>query len=63
MQKKQIVLIGIFILILIFMVQNTQSAVINLLFWNLSIPIILLIAIILVIGILSGIYLGRNKKV
>ena len=63
MKTKEIALIGSGIVILVFMVQNTQTAGINFLFWNLSMPIIILMAIVMVIGIVIGIYLGRNKKI
>lgn len=62
MQKNQIAVIAASILILIFMVQNTEPAAVNFLFWTLSMPIVVLIAIVLFIGIGLGAYLGRNRR-
>lgn len=59
----QYTVIGLAILAAIFILQNMQTVVVNILFWQINMPRALLIAFLLIIGILIGLLLrfGRNK--
>lgn len=54
MQPKMIGIIIVVILALIILVQNTYSVTLHFLFWQISMPQVVLIFIALVIGIILG---------
>jgi uncharacterized integral membrane protein len=65
MSAKVIAIIVLLILLLIFAIQNTQSVVLNFLFWQISTSSVLSILVSFVIGLLIGCLLmmiGRMKK-
>jgi lipopolysaccharide assembly protein A len=65
MNAKVILLIVLLILLLIFAIQNTQTVVLNFLFWQISTSSVLFILGSFVIGFLAGcllIMIGRMKK-
>jgi len=65
MSAKLIAIIALLVLLLIFAIQNTQSVVLNFLFWKISTSSVLSILVSFVIGLLIGCLLmmiGRMKK-
>ena len=65
MSAKVIGIIGLLILLLIFVIQNTQPVVLNFLFWQIFTSSVLSILVSFVIGLLTGCLLmmiGRMKK-
>lgn len=65
MNAKVIAIIVLLILLLIFAIQNTQSVVLNFLFWKISTSSVLSILVSFVIGLLIGCLLmmiGRMKR-
>lgn len=65
MSAKVIAIIALLILLLIFAIQNTQPAVLNFLFWQISTSSVLSILVSFIIGLLAGCLLmmiGRMKK-
>lgn len=63
-RTKNIALIVIAVLLTIFATQNIQSININILFWDLNIALILLIAIVFICGLIAGyiIHAVKSKK-
>lgn len=65
MSAKLIAIIVLLVLLLIFAIQNTQSVVLNFLFWKISTSSVLSILVSFVIGLLIGCLLmmiGRMKR-
>jgi uncharacterized integral membrane protein len=64
MKLKTILIIVMIVLITILSTQNTQSISVNILFWQASYPLILIVYILLGIGFITG-YAARGivKKV
>ena len=67
MRTKLIVISILFLLFAILAVQNTTSTELKIFFWNLSVPLIVLIVVIFIIGLVIGIitcsaYERRQKK-
>jgi uncharacterized integral membrane protein len=54
MVAKKVILLVILVLLLIFIAQNTQSVIVSFLFWEISIPQLLLIPLMVVVGIAIG---------
>lgn len=63
LKRQNIIVLGTILLVLLFLVQNTQVSRINFLFWNVSMPKIILMAMFLVIGLVTGVYLVGDKKI
>ena len=61
MKPKSITALAISLLALVIMLQNTQTVTIHLLFWQIVMPQILLIFLILVGGLLVGYVLGSLR--
>ncbi|OHD69208.1 MAG: hypothetical protein A2W19_06375 [Spirochaetes bacterium RBG_16_49_21] len=59
MNAKSIIIIVLVVLITILSMQNTQSVVVNMLFWQATYPLIILMYILLGIGFAAG-YLARS---
>jgi len=67
MRTKLIVISILFLLFAILAVQNTTTTELKIFFWNLSVPLIVLIVVIFIIGLVIGIitcsvYERRKKK-
>lgn len=56
-----VILILVFLLIL-FSIQNAENVPIKLFFWTASIPRVLLILFSVVVGVLVGLWIPRNRK-
>ena len=54
MKAKMIVAVGLFLLILVIILQNTQVVTLRLFFWDFSLSRIVLITMTLVIGFIIG---------
>ncbi len=54
MKPKAIVILVLVILFLIILIQNTHETVLRILFWSISMPQIILIAVVLVGGFILG---------
>jgi len=61
MNAKAIILIILVVLAVVFMFQNKASTPVQLLFWSIYIPRILLIFILLLVGFTIG-YVARDMK-
>ena len=59
MKAQTIVLLVLIVLLLIIIVQNSHSIWLYLLFWRISVPQILLIPILLLIGFVIGLLVGK----
>ena len=67
MRTKLIIISVLFLLFAILAVQNTTTTELKIFFWNLSVPLIVLIVVIFIIGLVIGIftcsvYERRKKK-
>jgi uncharacterized integral membrane protein len=62
MKPKQIAIIAGIILALIITLQNLDSVRVDVLFWDFSFPLILLLYIALGLGFLAGYLLGGAKR-
>jgi len=66
MSAQVIAIIVLLVLMLIFVIQNTQPVVLNFLFWQIFTSSVLSILVSFVIGLLTGCLLmmtGRSKRV
>lgn len=61
MKPKTIAALAFALLVLVIMLQNTQTVIIHLLFWQIVMPQILLIFLVLVAGLLIGYLLGSLR--
>jgi uncharacterized integral membrane protein len=59
MNKKWIVILVLLGLSLILMLQNTQSVSLNLFFWSLVLPLVILVVTLFVLGFMVGFLTGR----
>lgn len=59
MKPQTIALLILIVLLLIIIVQNSHSIWLYLLFWRISVPQILLIPILLLIGFVIGFFVGK----
>ncbi|MFH1846477.1 MAG: lipopolysaccharide assembly protein LapA domain-containing protein [Candidatus Omnitrophota bacterium] len=62
MKPKNIALVILGVLVLIVLLQNTQVVSVRLLFWELSMSRIILLPLILSIGFIIGVFVGRRSK-
>ncbi len=62
MKPKTIIFIILGILILIFLVQNTQIVSVQFLFWNFQMSRIILIALILLVGLILGFIIAEVRR-
>lgn len=67
MRTKLIVISILFLLFAILAAQNTTTTELKILFWNLPVPLIVLIVVIFILGlvigiIISSVYERRKKK-
>ena len=66
MRTKLIIISVLFLLFAILAVQNTTTTELKIFFWNLSVPLIVLIVVIFIIGLVIGIFTcsvyERRKK-
>lgn len=65
MKPKAIVILVLVILFLIILIQNTHETVLRMLFWSISMPQVILIAVVLVGGFILGYLaslLARKKR-
>jgi uncharacterized integral membrane protein len=66
MKPKMIAGLVLGVLILIILFQNTQATVLRFYFWNISMPQIILILLVLVIGLVCGFiaakFMGKKKN-
>ena len=56
MRTKLIIISVLFLLFAILAVQNTTTTELKIFFWNLSVPLIVLIVVIFIIGLVIGIF-------
>jgi uncharacterized integral membrane protein len=65
-RTKLIIISVLFLLFAILAVQNTTTTELKIFFWNLSVPLIVLIVVIFIIGLVIGIFTcsvyERRKK-
>jgi uncharacterized integral membrane protein len=61
MKPKTMVALFFAFIVLIVMLQNTQTVIVHILFWQIVLPQILLIFMILLAGLLIGYLLGTLK--
>jgi uncharacterized integral membrane protein len=61
MNPKAIVAIVIAVLVVIFAIQNAETARIDVLFWGVDIPVWVVIAVTAVLGFVVGWILGRSS--
>ena len=61
MKPKKIIGIILIVIVIIFGLQNMGTGKINLLFWNLKMPGIILIFIVYFVGFISGIFFKAFK--
>ena len=59
--KKYLVLV-LGVITLLFIIQNTESTVVSILFYQISMPRALLLALVLAIGIIIGVFLPFEVK-
>jgi putative membrane protein len=59
MRVRSVVILVLLLLFLVVVVQNTEVVSVRLLFWDLSMSRILLLALSLAIGVIVGFLLGR----
>lgn len=62
MKSKQLLILVLAVLLVIVIIQNTGMAVVQLLFWNISMSMIILIALIALIGFIIGYLAGNHRK-
>ncbi len=62
MKPKTIIFIILGILILIFLLQNTQIVSVQFLFWNFQMSRIILIALILLVGLILGFIIAEVRR-
>ena len=65
MKTKIFVIVLLAVLLIIFVLQNTEMVIVNCFFWDLSIPRALLIFVCFAMGLVFGILIpssGRNKQ-
>ncbi|MCP3865242.1 MAG: DUF1049 domain-containing protein [Aestuariibacter sp.] len=61
-QIKTFAIIALLMLCAVFILQNSSMVEVTLLFWQFSLPRALLIILVLLIGILIGALVSRNKR-
>jgi uncharacterized integral membrane protein len=59
MQPKLILVLGLIILLIIFVSQNTGIAQLKFLFWTFEMSVIILISLILLVGIILGFIISK----
>lgn len=62
MKPKTIVTLGMFILLAILIIQNTHSVALKIFFWQPEIPLIILIVVVLLAGIVAGMFMKNIIK-
>lgn len=61
MKPKNIALICLGVLLLVFLLQNTQVVSIRFLFWKLSMSRVILLPLIMLIGFIIGFFVGKKS--
>lgn len=61
MKPKQLLILVLAVLLVIVIIQNTGMAEVQLLFWNISMSMIILIALIALIGFIIGYLAGHHR--
>ena len=62
MNKKLIVMLVLIGLALILILQNTQSVSLNLFFWSLVMPLMVLVVTLFILGFIIGFLAGRIRN-
>jgi uncharacterized integral membrane protein len=62
MRPKIIIIIFLLFLLVVFAVQNAAGVGVRLLFWDVTIPLSVLVAFMFVVGIVTGVILVTWKK-
>jgi uncharacterized integral membrane protein len=62
MSSKSLIFIVLIVIVVILSLQNTQSVTVNILFWDVSYPLIVLFYIMLGVGFLIGSFGGRMNR-
>ena len=62
MKKKFIVILVLIGLLLILIIQNTQNVSLNIFFWNIMMPQVILVLILFVLGFLIGFLVAKMKS-
>ena len=61
MKKKLIVILVLIGLLLILIIQNTQNVSLNIFFWNIMMPQVILVLILFVLGFVIGFLVAKMK--
>ena len=61
MSIRGVIILAVLILFTLFILQNIESATVSFLFWYAEMPLALLLAFTLSIGIFIGLMIPRNK--
>ena len=61
MKKKFIVILVLIGLLLILIIQNTQNVSLNIFFWNIMMPQVILVLILFVLGFVIGFLIAKMK--
>ena len=62
MNKKLIAILVLVILLLILIIQNTQKVSINIFFWNIMMPQVILVLILFALGFVIGFLAAKIKR-
>jgi uncharacterized integral membrane protein len=62
MKPKLIIALILLVLFLVFLLQNTQVVTLRLYFWQLSMPQIILIPLVMLVGFALGYFVGLMRK-
>jgi uncharacterized integral membrane protein len=62
MKTKVVIIILLIVLLIIFVLQNTEIVMVKLFFWELSLPVALLLFVCLAMGLLIGLLIPTSRK-
>ena len=62
MKPKIVLLIVVIVLLLVLVIQNSQEAVLRILFWRIAMPQIIFVPLAVVLGFFLGYFVGRSDR-